>query len=192
MIKFSQLLEDFLSIGRLSPEELIKGQRLTTDDTFEEVDGRTFHNVIVKIRDNDIARGDKSKGLDTLTVYNVSDYKKMRCFLGKNNSSGYALKKTELVSVFSSQNSSGTSIVQDAIRNGAKHLDCFATIDKDGEVSGALFSLYSRNGFVIDKSMNSGTPGEAYSIQKGISRYVNDDGEVEPNNPNVVVFMKLK
>ena len=39
--------------------------------------------------------------------------------------------------------------------------------------------------------MNTGKDGEPYSIQNGVSSYVNDNGEVEPNNPSVVVFMKI-
>jgi len=191
MKTFKQLLESFKDMGRLSQPELMKGQSLSSEDRFKEVEGRTFYNIISKIRSNDIAKGDKSKGLDTLTIYKVSDYKKMKCYLGYNNSSGYALKKSELVSVFSSQNSSGNAIVQDAIRNGANHLDCFATFENE-ELSGGLYSLYKRNGFVVDTSMNSGSPGQPFSIQKGISRYVNDRGELENDNPNVVVFMKLK
>lgn len=113
------------------------------------------------------------------------------CFLGKNNSSGYCIAHdNKLVSVFSSQQSSANAVMVDAIKNGAKRLDCYAKRDSNGKISGPLYSLYSKHGFKIDKSMNSGKPGEPYAILKGVSDYVNDKGEVEPDNPNVVIFMK--
>ena len=146
--------------------------------------------MISKIKINDIAKGDKSKGLDTLTVYSVKEYRDMKCYLGSNNSSGYALHGDELVSVFSSQGSSGSAIVRSAIQNGAKRLDCFAE-RIDNKISGQLYSLYSRNGFKIDASMNSGKKGEAYSIQKGISSFVDDNGVVQEDDPRVVIFMKI-
>ena len=194
MIKIRDIIQElFKDMGRLTDKELQKGKSIgkLSTDRFNEVSGRVFYKIISKIKTNDLAKGDDAKGLDTLSVYSVNEYNKMSCYIGDNNSSGYALsdKNTELVSVFSSQQSSGSAIVQDAIRNGAKHLDCFATRER-GKITGQLYSLYSRNGFKIDTSMNSGKVGEPYTIVKGVSDFVNDDGEVEPNNPNVVVFMK--
>ena len=185
--------ELFKDIGRLSPEQLKKGQRLTKgEDNFTQVSGRVFYMAVSQIRTNDIAKGDQARGLDTLTVYSPSEYNQMKCYLGKNNSSGYAIKDgSELVSVFSSQGSSGDAIVQDAIENGATHLDCFATRDRMGNISGGLYTLYSRNGFKIDTDMNSGEPGEAYSIVNGISSFVDDEDNVHPEDPRVVIFMKL-
>ena len=185
--------ELFKDIGKLSPEQLKKGQRLTKgEDNFTPVTGRVFYQAVSRIKTNDIARGDQARGLDTLTVYTPTEYNQMKCYLGKNNSSGYAIKdSSELVSVFSSQGSSGDAIVQDAIKNGATHLDCFATRDRMGNIMGGLYTLYSRNGFKIDTAMNSGTPGEAYSIVKGVSSFVDDDGVVHPEDPRVVIFMKL-
>ena len=113
----------------------------------------------------------------------------MDCYLGKNNSSGYALHNGELVSVFSSQKSSGSAIVKDAINNGAKRLDCFAKRDKEGNISGTLFTLYSKHGFKIDTKMNVGKPGEIYTITNGVSDFVNDKDEVEPDNENVVIYL---
>ena len=185
------LEETFKDMGKLSPDELKKGQRLdkTNKDNFTEVPGRVFYEAISKIKENDIAKKDKAKGLDTLTVYSPNEYKKMKCYLGKNNSSGYALHGDELVSVFSTQGSSGSAIVQDAIRNGAKRLDCFAT-RTNGKISGQLYSLYSRNGFKINTSMNSGKPGEPYAIVRGISDYVDENEKVHPDDERVVIFMK--
>lgn len=189
------LKEAFKDIGKLSPEELKKGQYLDPKEegNFKRVDGRTFYNAISRIRQNDIAKKNKglpSKGLKTLTVYNAGDYKKMKCYLGKNNSSGYCISHgDELVSVFSSQKSSGDAIMADAVKNGAKRLDCYA-FRKNGKISGPLYSLYKRYGFKIDKSMNVGVPGEPYAIVNGVSDFVNDKDEVEPENESVVIFMK--
>jgi len=192
MKKFREYIEEtFKDMGKLSDKELKKGKRLdkTAKDNFKKVDARVFYEAISKIKANDIAKKDKAKGLETLTVYSPKEYKDMDCYLGKNNSSGYALHHEELVSVFSTQGSSGSAIVQDAIRNGAKRLDCFAT-RINGKISGQLYSLYSRNGFKIDTSMNSGKPGEAYTIIKGVSDYVDDNEKVHPDDERVVIFMK--
>ena len=192
MIKgFKAYIEEaFKDIGKLEPEELTKGQKLSNAEDFKEVDARVFYNAISKIKENDLAKGDARKGLDTLTIYSVNEYKDMNCYLGINNSSGYALHHGELVSVFSTQGSSGNAIVKSAIKNGAKRLDCFAARE-DGRISGALFNLYSKNGFKIDTSMNSGKEGEAYSIKNGISSYVDENDVVHEDDPRVVIFMKL-
>jgi len=192
--KLDWYLEAFKDIGKLSPEELQKGQYLNPkDDNFKQVDGRIFYNAISQIKSNDIAKLNKnlpSKGLNTLSVYNAGEYKKMKCYLGKNNSSGYCIAHgSELVSVFSSQKSSGDAIVIDAVKNGAKHLDAFAFRIK-GKISGPLYKLYSKYGFKIDKAKNEGTPGEVYAVINGVSDYVNDDEQVEPENEQVVIFMK--
>lgn len=191
MKTFSEYIEEtFKQMGKLSKEELSRGGKLKSIDDIREVDARTFYNAITQIKTNDIARGIKGKGLETLTVYGVKEYKEMRCFLGDNNSSGFALHGDELVSVFSSQKSSGKLLVKKAIKEGAKRLDCFALRDPKGKISGPLYSLYSSAGFKIDTSMNSGKPGEAYSIKNGVSSFVNDKEEIEEDNPNVVIFMK--
>lgn len=191
--KLNLFLEAFKDMGKLSDDELKKGQRLSPDDkwNFKQVTGRVFYQAITKIKENDIARGDKAKGLDTLTIYNVNDYKNMNCYLGKNNSSGYCIAHgDELVSVFSSQGSSGKALVKSAVNKGAKRLDCFAIRDDKGNISGDLYRLYSKFGFKIDKSMNEGEPGEAYSIEAGVSSYVDDNDNVHPDDPRVVIFMK--
>ncbi len=190
-MRFKLFFEAFKDIGKLTPQELMRGQSLKPgDNNFTKVDGRVYYQAVTKIRQNDIARGDEAKGLDTLTVYGVLDYKKMKCYLGKNNSSGYCIKGNgELVSVFSSRGKSGKALMEDAIKNGANKLDCFA-IRENGKISGDLYSYYTRFGFKIDKSMNSGTPGESYSIQNGVSSYVDDKEVVHPEDPRVVIFMK--
>lgn len=193
--RIQNLLEAFKDMGKLSPEQLQKGQKLdpSVGDNFQKVTGRVFHQAINKIRDNDIERLNKglpSKGLKSLSVYNVKDYSQMKCYLGKNNSSGYCIAHgDELVSVFSSQKSSANAIMKDAVKNGVKRLDCYA-MRRKGVISGPLYDLYSRHGFKVDKSMNDGKPGEKYAIVKGVSDYVDDDGVVRPEHPTVVIFMK--
>lgn len=187
------LIEDFADMGHLPPEKLTRGFRLHPDDpdNFKEVDGRVFYKAISRIRQNDIARGDKAKGLDTLTVYKPNEYRQMRCFLGKNNSSGYCIAHgDELVSVFSTQGSSAKALLKDAIKEGAKRLDCFA-FRRHGKISGQLYDLYSAVGFKIDKNKNEGAPGEPYAIVNGISDYVDDNGKVHPEDERVVIFMEI-
>ena len=192
MISFKQFLnERYKDMGKLSPQELKKGQKLTSVEDFNEVDGRVFLQAVSKIKKNDIAKGADAKGLKSLSIYKADEYTKMRCFLGKNNSSGYAIKKKDLVSVFSTQGSSAHPIVDSAIKNGAKTLDCFAKRDKNGKISGALYGLYSKHGFKIDKSMNVGTVGKAYSIVNGVSDFVDGNGVAQPKSEDVVIFMKL-
>lgn len=191
--RINAILEAFKDIGKLSPEQLMKGQKLDpkSTDNFKPVTGRVFYQAIMKIRNNDIARGDKAKGLDTLTVYSVSDYKKMKCYLGKNNSSGYCINGNELVSVFSSQQSSGKALMKSAVENGAERLNCFALRNnKTGQISGDLYKLYSRFAFKIDKNKNIGRTGESYSIVNGISDYVDEYGNVHPEDERVIIFMR--
>jgi hypothetical protein len=188
--------EAFIDLGRNDPATLIKGQSLdpNEEENFHRVDSRTFFRVISRLRQNDFKRLNAnlpSKGLHTLSVYPLNDYAGMDCFIGKNNSSGFALHDGELVSVFSTQRSSGDAIVSSAVKNGAKRLDCFA-IRQNGKITGPLYRLYSRHGFVVDSENNSGTPGEPYATVAGVSDFVNDAGEVEPHNPAVVVFMKRR
>ena len=185
-MKLRQILEAFTDIGNKSKQ--IKGQRLNKSDTnnFIEVNGNDFYKIISVIRSNDIAKKDDAKGLETLTLYSKNEYNEMRCFVGKNNSSGYAIHEDELVSVFSVQGSSGSAIVHDAIRNGAKRLDCFATKLGDN-FFGQLYSLYSRNGFSIDTTLNAQTP---YVIKNGVSVVVNESINESKRDKND--FRKLR
>lgn len=187
--------EAFTDLEKLSPAELTKGQPLDPSDrgNFRRVDARVFHRTLTHLQSNDLAKldaGVPSKGLNTLTAYSVDEYRKMACFIGINNSSGFAVTRSgELVSVFSSQRSSGAAIVTAAVENGARHLDCFC-LRQGGRIEGALFRLYSRAGFKIDRDRNEGVPGEPMSIVRGISDFVDERGVVHPDDPRVVVFMR--
>jgi hypothetical protein len=56
--RIEQILEAFKDIGKLSPEQLLKGQRLdpNDEDNFKQVNGRVFYQAISKIRSNDIIK----------------------------------------------------------------------------------------------------------------------------------------
>ena len=184
--------EAFSDIGMTPQWQLNKAYPLDQDDedNFQQVSGRVFNQILTRLVRADKLR-DTPKGLEDLTVYSSDEYDRMMCFIGKNNTAGYALtREGELVSVFSTARSAGHAIVADAVRRGARKLDCFAEIDSSGRVDGALYRLYSRHGFRINRSMNTGTPGQPYAIINGISYYVNSRGEVEMDNPTVVIFMK--
>lgn len=188
------IIEAFKDIGKLSPEELAKGQRLYPNDkdNFVQVDGRVFYTVITKIKQADLERftaGEPSKGMERLHAYSVSEYNKMRCFLGKNNSSGYAITERDtLVSVFSSQQSSGDAIVADAVKNGADNLTCRVFM-KNGKLEGPLLDLYTRHGFKLDKSINIGKFGKPHSIIKGIFYYPDKNGKIAKGDQIVALYM---
>jgi len=194
------LVEAFSDLGKLSPEQLRKGYRLNPNDSdnFKEVSGRVFHNALEVIKNNDdmrkVTNPDYYKAIrQNLSTYPIAEYNSMRCFLGKNNSSGFCIKDDdELVSLFSSLESSGKAAALAAIENGAKRLDCFATQDQNGNIKNeGLYKLYSSVGFVIDESLTTGELGEPYAIQNGISYFVGPDEVVDPTHPTVVIFMKL-
>lgn len=182
--------EAFVDIGKLPDEELKKGQALTGDgEHFKKVKGRIFHLVITKMSKFDALR-EYPKGLGDLTIYTVNEYNEMDCYIGVNNTSGFCVtKQGELVSVFSTAGSSGNAIVKEAIKRGARKLDCFAYRDTDGNIGGQLYKLYRRHGFEIDRNLNVGNEGEAYSIQNGVSSFVDENGIVHPEDERVVVFM---
>ena len=187
-----KLIEAYKDLGKLSDEILNKGQALSKDDSdnFQEVSGRVFHKIVVTLGKAD-GLSESPKGLNTLSVYSINEYNQMQCFIAKNNTAGYAIKDgNELVTVFSTAGSSGNAIVADAVKRGVTKLDCFAIRTPSGEITGPLYRLYSRYGFKIDTNLNSGTPGEPYAIVHGVSSFVNDAGNVEPDNPNIVIFMK--
>lgn len=78
-----------------------------------------------------------------------------RCFLSYVNGQaacGYAIKDTgELCYVHALIRGCGDALVQDAITNGAKRLDCF---------DGYLVSLYARHGFVETGRVPNYTKGD--------------------------------
>lgn len=185
--------EAFSDIGKLSPEILKKGYKLNSDDSekFKPVDWRNFYKIINGYMRSDVSSSAPKGIKDNITLYKPEEYAKMKCFVGPNNTSGYCIKDgDELVSVFSARESSGDAIVQSAIKNGARRLDCFAKQDGKGGIKNVgLFKLYSRNGFVIDTDKNDDTM--PYPVFNGISYYVDENGNIDRNAETVVVYMKL-
>jgi hypothetical protein len=86
------------------------------------------------------ASKDSTKYGAAVYVYPVEDYAKMRLFLTQDGKSGIALKKDDIVSVFSGKphRGSANSSLQLAIQEGGRRLDAFDTV---------LPTLYHANGF---------------------------------------------
>jgi hypothetical protein len=69
-----------------------------------------------------------------------ADWNGARFFLSPSNRSGYCVKRDgELVLVHSLDKGKGNALVVDAVKNGARFLDCF---------DGYLPTLYGRHGFI--------------------------------------------
>ena len=98
------------------------------------------------------ASKDSTKFGAAVYVYPVEDYAKMRLFLTQDGKSGIALKKDDIVSVFSGKphRGSANSSLQLAIQEGGRRLDAFDTV---------LPTLYHANGF---KSVGRMTWNEDY------------------------------
>lgn len=80
----------------------------------------------------------------SLHLHTISEYRCMKCFFDDPDEqadwAGFAIhEEGELVNLFSIRSGNGDRLVQEAIRLGATHLDCY---------EGPLSDLYRRNGFV--------------------------------------------
>ena len=75
-------------------------------------------------------------------VYPVEDYAQMRMFMTNDGKAGFALKDNDIVSVFSQAPHTGgvNAIMQLAVQEGGRKLDCFDTVLPD---------FYFNNGFQI-------------------------------------------
>jgi hypothetical protein len=75
-------------------------------------------------------------------VYPVEDYAQMRMFMTNDGRAGFALKDNDIVSVFSQAPHTGgvNAIMQLAVQEGGRKLDCFDTVLPD---------FYFNNGFQI-------------------------------------------
>ncbi len=72
--------------------------------------------------------------------YSVENYKDMKLFLSEYGTSGFAVKSDgDIVSVFSTAQGSGHSLIELAIQNGGNKLDCFDTYLPD---------FYAQHGFI--------------------------------------------
>ncbi len=84
--------------------------------------------------------------LNYLTPYTVEEYRAadVKLKLHKSGNGGYGLKGSELISVFSLPGKHlGSELVDDAIANGAKKLDCLGD---------SLLEFYSKKGFKVAKT----------------------------------------
>ena len=92
------------------------------------------------------------------------DMRGTRCYLAYVNGQaacGYAIKDTgELCYVHALIRGCGDALVQDAIANGAKRLDCF---------DGYLVSLYARHGFVETARVPNYTKGDPDVVYMEVS-----------------------
>lgn len=65
----------------------------------------------------------------------------MRTFVDASWWSGYAISPTgELINLFSLQRGRGAGLIAEAVRNGARHLNCYA---------GPLVAIYEKAGFKV-------------------------------------------
>ena len=99
---------------------------------YNQVDSRQFYIALnIAQRKNPLIK-------DMVHLYTPIEYSNMRCYLSRDNASGYAIKDGDLVSVFSLVKGRGTDLVISAKKSGANRLDCF---------DGYLVSLYSKLAF---------------------------------------------
>lgn len=82
-----------------------------------------------------------------MDVHTVKEYEGMQLFMTDDGLSGFARDADELVSVFSSVKRRSPAIVQQAVAQGAKRLNCYA-IPSESHPEGYLPYLYSKGGFV--------------------------------------------
>lgn len=96
---------------------------------------QTFHDAIDRLKQSN----PYSKAVD---VHEVDEYRDWDLYLSENGRAGFAIKDgDELVSVFSYRGEgAGDSMVQSAVDNGARRLDCY-------DIHEGLPSLYGRHGF---------------------------------------------
>lgn len=87
---------------------------------------------------------------DALTTPDALELDDARCYLSNDDASGYAIVAGDLRYVFSTVKGRGDELVADAIRNGARSLDCF---------DGYLTTLYTRHGFVVVRRVPNWTAG---------------------------------
>ncbi len=109
---------------------------------YNEVSSETFLQAIARVPD---------EGQAMLTHYDLIDTQHIEFYLDEDALSGYGIDNGELVNLFSLESGRGSLALQDAIRNGARHLNCFDTW---------LTAWYARNGFVEYKREANWTPGE--------------------------------
>ena len=112
--------------------------------------------------------------LNYLTPYTTEGYKtaNVKLKLHKSGNGGYGLKGDELISVFSlPEKHLGSELVDDAIANGAKRLDCLGD---------SLLNFYSDKGFKVVKT------------DKWDDKYAPNDWDYEKFKRPNLYYMELK
>ncbi len=91
-------------------------------------------------------------GYSQVTRYSLDQTRGIRFYLSQDGLSGFGITKDqELVNLFSPEHGRGHDAVQQAIAQGAEHLNCFDTW---------LVSFYKKHGFVEYRREANWTPGE--------------------------------
>jgi len=130
-------------------------------NTINPVDGKVFHAALLHAKQH-------GKNMEGVDLYSIAEYDNdMCCYLSNDSLSGYVINfNGELLSVFSLVSKRGDTLVKHAIKHGAMKLNCFVDVSDNGIFSGPLWTLYSRNGFKLDTSVNVG--GE-FPVVNGVS-----------------------
>lgn len=109
--------------------------------------------------------------------YSPEEYKQMKLFTAENGKSGFALKPDgDIVSVFSAEKGSITGLMNLAIQNGGKKLDCFDTF---------LPKIYKKFGFVEVDRVKWNEEYKPTNREKEFFKQYN-------NGESDVVYMELK
>lgn len=134
----------------------------------QQVPARAFRRIVVMTRKSHL------RFAENLTLHTTDEYSLYRCYTVSNASAGYAIKGDgELINVFNNTGIKGFGdiLVQSAIANGAKYLDC---------LDGKLTEFYASHGFVEyrrEKNWTEGQPDVVWmryvAPQKFLTLYIN-------------------
>ena len=109
--------------------------------------------------------------------YTAEEYKRMRLFVSENGTSGFAIKNDgDIVSVFSSAKGSSKAMLELAVQNGGRKLDCFDTY---------LPQIYRQHGF---KEVHREKWNEQYKPENWDKDFYSKYNNGEPD----VVYMELE
>ena len=125
------------AVGRANPARIPKGKAnpLIFRLDHSERSAQLFYNRIADLKRN-------AEVSATVDVHEPEEYLDCDLYLTEDGRAGFAIKNgNELVSVFSyTGERAGDALVEKAVENGARRLDCF-------DIKGFLPRLYGRHGF---------------------------------------------
>ena len=125
------------AVGRANPARIPKGKAnpLIFRLDHSERSAQLFHNRIADLKRN-------AEVSATVDAHEPEEYLDCDLYLTEDGRAGFAIKNgNELVSVFSyTGERAGDALVEKAVENGARRLDCF-------DIKGFLPRLYGRHGF---------------------------------------------